>query len=224
MTSGMPPAVSAQLQALLVDAATAPHVLEISTALARHLRRALDVVYVENAQALRAAALPFAQVLASSAARWAPLATPDLERAFRVQATRLREMTGRIALQASIQARLRVVRGVPAVVALELGTAGDLTLVGSGLASAVADPAPSPAISSRVVVAAVDDSPAGARTLAVAQDAAQALGCHLETVTLPPDSGWLTLEGQACRLLVLPRPRVDAARLAGLRHDTLLVG
>ena len=64
---------------LLDDTAAATAAIELSSLVARQVQRPLEVVYIESASALRAAALPLARVLAPGG-DWAPLAPQDVER------------------------------------------------------------------------------------------------------------------------------------------------
>lgn len=58
--------------AVLDDASVAGALIEASCALAQLVRRELQLVYVESAAALAAAALPQSRVLAQAAHAWTP--------------------------------------------------------------------------------------------------------------------------------------------------------
>lgn len=117
---------------LLDDTAAATAAIELSSLVARQVQRPLEVVYIESASALRAAALPLARVLAPGG-DWAPLAPQDVERGYALQAARLRALTERIALRDSVCWSMRVVRGALAQAALELRAQSDLVLVGGAV-------------------------------------------------------------------------------------------
>ncbi|HMR70440.1 MAG TPA: hypothetical protein PKA84_09405 [Rubrivivax sp.] len=207
---------------LLDDTAAATAAIELSSLVARQVQRPLEVVYVESASALRAAALPLARVLAPGG-DWAPLAPQDVERGYALQAARLRALTERIALRDSVCWSMRVVRGALAQAALELRAQSDLVLVGGRGTVAAFAPAPTPhRLPRRVVRVAGDDSPAGAAARTLAQQLAQALSALVDP--LPGGAGAAALPQTRCDLLIVPRDRLDAAALAQLAQPTLLVG
>lgn len=211
-----------QVLALLDDAALARSVIEMSSAVAHQLQRPLEVIYVESAPALLAAALPFAQVLAHGGACWQPLAPQDVERGYLAQAARLRELAERIAVQRSVRWSMRVMRGQLQQVALELHAQSDLMLVG---------PAPAPAaaalVSARsqrpgqrpVIAVVTDDSAAGREAQRLAQQLARTLSGVLWVQ--PAAAG---APAGRCDLLVLPRSLIRPGALATLAQPTLLVG
>ena len=100
-----------RVQVALDDAAAGAAVLALSTALARELAFDLDVVYVESAASVSAAALPLAQVLPHAASGWQPLRPSDVEQGFRSHAERLRQLTGELAARQALRWSLRVLRG-----------------------------------------------------------------------------------------------------------------
>jgi hypothetical protein len=216
-----------QVLALVDDAALARRVLEMSSAIARQLHRPLEVVYVESAPALLAASLPFAQVLAHGGAQWLPLVPQDVERGYRVQEARLRELAERITLRHTIHWTMRVIRGVLPEAAVELRAQSDLMFVDS----AAGTPSTAPYGRSRTqargrpaITAVVDGSAAGQQAQRVAQQVAQALGGVLnlrraEAGTLAAVAG-----ASRCDLLVLPSALAGAGVLAKLSQPALLVG
>ncbi|MBI3157687.1 MAG: hypothetical protein HYZ20_20105 [Burkholderiales bacterium] len=206
--------------ALLDDTAAAAAAIELSSLVARQVQRPLEVVYVETASALRAAALPLARVLAPGG-EWTPLAPQDVERGYAAQAARLRALTERIALRESLHWSMRTVRGALAQAALELRAQCDLVLVGGhGVAAALAPT--TRRVPRRIVRVAGDDSPAGAAARALAQQLAQAWSALVDP--LPGGAGAAALPQARCDLLIVPRDRLDAAALAQLAQPTLLVG
>jgi hypothetical protein len=207
---------------LLDDDAAATAAIELSSLVARQLQRPLEVVYVESASALRAAAWPLARVLAPGG-DWAPLAPQDVERGYAAQAARLRALTERIALRESVGWSMRVVRGALVQAVLELRAQSDLVLVGGRGAAAAFAPAPAlRRLPRRIVRVAGDDSPAGAAARALAQQLAQSLSALVDP--LPGGAGTAALAVARCDLLIVPRDRLDAAALAQLAQPTLLVG
>lgn len=206
---------------LIDDTAAATAAIEWSSLVARQVQRPLEVVYVESASALRAAALPLARVLAPGG-EWAPLAPDDVERGYAAQAARLRALTERIALRESVRWSMRVVRGALVQAALELRAQCDLVLVGGhGAAAAIAPVAPPRSVPRRIVRVAGDDSPAGTAARALAQQLAQAWPALVDPL---PAGSVAAMWSARCDLLVVPRERVDAAALARLMQPTLLVG
>jgi hypothetical protein len=219
-----------QVLAVLDDAAAGSAALELSSALARTLRRGLSVVYVESASSLGAAALPFTQVLSHSGSAWVPLLEADVERGFRAHAARLRQIAERVALRDALSWSLRVVRGSLPGAAIDLYPESDLLLLaarpspwppGEGLAG--------PRIRRPVVAVVTEGSEAGQRALAIATRLAQALAAVLETRRVDlaadpvePAATFATLARSD--VLVLPRALVDAVALAKLRCPVLLVG
>lgn len=216
-----------QVLAVLDDVAAGAALLEMSSALARLMRRELAVVYVENQRALHAAALPFAQVLAAHAAQWRPLQPGEVEQGFRAEAARLRELSSRIALRDAVHCSVRIQRGSLGEAAVALQAESDLLLL-AGTApfrSRVAVTA-----RRRPVVALIaDDTLPSERARQVATQLAQSLSGVLElaqgaaaAALLAPQDGGSTL--RHADLLVLPRGALDARQLSQLRCPVLLVG
>jgi hypothetical protein len=216
------------LLALLDDAATAGPVIEMSSALAQHLRRPLEVVYVESAAALLAAALPFARVLAAGGGQWQPFAPQDVELAYRSQAARLRALVERVTVQRTVEWSMRVVRGALPQTALELQPLSDLMLVGSGGSAATATTSLGAshrprARSTRIVTVITDDSPAGQHARTVAGQVARALDGVLVELNIDERTG-APADPLRCELLVLPRALLTPSLLARLAQPALLVG
>jgi nucleotide-binding universal stress UspA family protein len=213
-----------ELLTLLDDTSRARAVIELSSMLAHQLQRPLELVYVESTPALVAAALPFTRVLAPGATEWTPFAPPDVERGYRAQALRLRELAQSISIRQSVSWSLRVVRGAFEQVAIDLRTKSDLLLVGSASPTL---PMAAPHATSRahrpVVVALTDGTTAGERAVHIAEQVAQALGSAVQVHRCfgPGDTGTLSA---VCALVVLPQTLADAARMARLRCPALLVG
>jgi len=214
-------AVPSPVLALLDDAGAGAVLLEISSALARTMQRELSVVFVESAPSLRAATLPFAQVLPASGKQWRPLQPGDVEQGFRAHAARLRDLAARYAMRDAVAWSLRVVRGSLPDAALDLGAGTDLLLLAQAPPLRITAARARPRIS---VLGDGDDG--GQRARQVAMKLATALSAAVEVArddarALAP----ATLEQLArCDLLVLPRGRLDAHALARLRCPVLLVG
>jgi len=223
-------APSSQVLAVLDDAAAGSVLLELSSALARSLRRALSVVYVENASSLVAAALPFAQVLPHGGSAWVPLLPADVEQGFRAHARRLRQAAERVALRDALSWSLRVVRGSLPDAAIDLYAESDLLLLASTpLLRAPGEGRARQRRRQPVVAVVVEGSAAGERALAVATRLAQTLNASVETIrvdaTAMPIGRADTLAALArSDVLVLPRTHVDPGALALLRGTVLLVG
>lgn len=212
-----------QLLTLLDDAALARRVIEVSTALAQVLQRPLEVIYVESAPALLAAALPFTQVLAEGGAQWHRLEPVDVELGYRAQAERLRTLTERITLRHAVHWSMRVVRGALPRAAFELHAQSDLVLVGTASPAPALAP-PRRATARPVIVAVTDDGEAGQRSTQVGREAAQALGGTLVVRHAAAGHTSDTVTAARCDLLVLPRALATPAVLAALPQPALLVG
>jgi hypothetical protein len=205
-----------RILAVLDDAAVAAALLDICSALAQLEQRELQVVFVERAAALLAAALPVTQVLAHAAARWAPFGPSDIERGWRAQAARLRELTDAASLPREVRWSMQVIRGAVDDVARSLLGESDLVLVApSGMPLA----APMPrATARRRTIAAVDDRSADAAlALALARKLAGVLPAVLEVRAPQP-------EWSAADLVVLPRSLALPPSVATRRVPVLLVG
>jgi hypothetical protein len=216
---------SRRLLALLDDAVPASAMIELSSTLARHWRRPLEVVYVESAAALVAAALPLARVLAPGGAQWVPLEPSDVERGYRSQAARLRALIENVAARHAIEYSLRVVRGALQQAAIELQPPSDLTLVGGGVAARVLLTAARRPLRPRrrTVMVIADDSAAGELVRQVARDVARALDSVLiERDTA--DAANVKERAPQCELLVLSRSRAERGLLERLGQPALLVG
>ncbi|MBS1176107.1 MAG: hypothetical protein H6R06_519 [Proteobacteria bacterium] len=214
--------------ALLDDAGAGAALLEISSTLARSLRRELSVVYVESTRSLVAAALPFTQVLPASGSRWLPLQPDDVEQGFRAHAARLRNMAARYALREAVAWSLRVMRGSLPDAALDLSAGADLLLLAN--APTIRAPATTLRRPHRPRITVLGDGDAASqRALRVAGQLAEALSGVVEVAH---DDARASLLDQPealaaltrCDVLVLPRAPLDAPTLALLRCPVVLVG
>jgi hypothetical protein len=216
--------------AVLDDAGAGAALLEMSSTLAQAWQRELSVVYVENTRSLVAAALPFTQVLPTSATQWRTLEPADVEQGFRTHAARLRGLAGRIAARHAVSWSLRVVRGSLGETALRLSTEADRLLLAN--APAPASPLyarPPPAHRRPRVTVLASDGETGANALRVAAQVARALGGDIEFVRADAHSAGIDQPGTLAALarsdvLILARAPLDATTLAQLRCPVLLVG
>jgi nucleotide-binding universal stress UspA family protein len=213
-----------RLLALLDDASLLDPVVELCTTVALGLSRGLELVYVESMPAWKAAALPFARVLAHGGAQWRPFTQQDIESGYRAQAARLRELTERIALRERMPWSVRVVRGALPGAALELRAGADLLLVAcpAGIAPEPARRARSPRRPLAITVL-TDDSAAGQRALQIAQQVAQALDALLTIRHGGVEAALGSSRGEGCDLFVLPGPLMRPEMLARLTRPALLV-
>lgn len=226
----LPPGATAPDRVLTVldDTSAAGALLDISCTLAQLMRRELQLVYVESAAALAAAALPTTQVLAQVTARWGPLAAPDVERAWQADALRLRSLAAQATLPRAVAWSLQITRGTLLETALALQAHADLLLVG-GSAAALAQvtrsgaPRTLRAAPRQRVVALDDGSAAGRQAVAIAQRLCGALGARLEVQRFDPAQGGAPGQVHA-DLVVMPGPWAAPRRAVGAtRTPTLLV-
>jgi hypothetical protein len=203
------------LHAMLDDMAAGGALIDCAAGLAHLLQRPLALVYVENTLALHAAALPQTQALAHAGAAWAPFAPEDVERGWRAQAARLRNLAGTITLRHAVPWSLRTVRGSWPGAALELVQQTDLLFVGTQRV------APRPA---RTVLLLDDGSAAAARGRQVATELARSLHARLEVLPWPDgDEAALSQQAGTAATCVLPREHATAARLRQPPCTLLLV-
>jgi hypothetical protein len=212
-------AAPGRVLAVLDDASVADALIEASCTLAQLVQRELQLIYVENAAALAAAALPTTRVLAQGAQAWAPLAPEDVERGWRAQAARLRALAERATTRRTVSWSMRITRGALRPTVLALRDETDLLLVAAAPSRmALAEPRPR-----RASVAALDDgSAAGREAVALAGRLARALGAPLRVFEIDGQPALPPL-GSA-RLVVAPASRLAAPAVADLHVPLLLVG
>lgn len=205
---------TARVLAVLDEASAAAALLEYSTKLAQLMQRQLQLVYVESAAALAAAELSATRVLGLANTRWAPFAPPDVERAWRAQALRLRSLAERASQPRAVPWSLRVTRGALRAAALELLAEADLLLVGgapAGFTPARGRPA-------RPVVAVRHDGGAeGQETRRIAARLSEALNARLVEIPLGAE------RIGPVDLIVVPASVVTEAMLAAAPAPLLLV-
>ncbi|MBL0092867.1 MAG: hypothetical protein IPP50_11195 [Piscinibacter sp.] len=205
--------------AVLDDASVAGALIEASCALAQLVRRELQLVYVESAAALAAAALPQTRVLGQAAHAWTPLAPADVERGWRAQAARLRALAEQASTRHTVSWSMRITRGALRQTALDLRDETDLLLV----AAAPSHFALAETRSARTFIAALDDGSAGGQqAVNLAGRLAQALAASLRVFKIDGQPELPPLA--AARLVVAPASRLAAPAVAALRVPLLLVG
>lgn len=205
--------------AVLDDASVARALLDASCALAQLVQRELQLVYVENAAALAAAALPATRVLAQAAHAWTPLAPEDVERGWRVQAARLRAQAERATARHPVHWSMRITRGALRQTVLELRDQSDLLLV--AVAPAHVDPT-NAQLKRAPVSALADGSAAGHEAVRLAGRLAQVLGAPLRVFNIDGQPDLPPLG--AARLVVAPASRLSVPAVTELRVPLLLVG
>ncbi len=117
---------------LAIDALTplTRQAIEGAVSLAAEGERGLDCVFVEQAELIRAAALPSTRVLGVTGAPPRSLEPEDLERAMREQAAQVRRLIGQAALAANLEWSFEVARGAILEEALRRAGPGDVLVVG----------------------------------------------------------------------------------------------
>jgi hypothetical protein len=214
-------AAQGRIAVVLDDVIGAAAPLQWSSALARALHRDLLVVYVESASVLSAAAIPITQALAHAGARWAPYGPADIERGYRIQQGRLRELMRQAGLQHAVRSSLEVVRGALHDAAMAVDGESDLVLM-SG-AALVPDALRSLGRCRSLLVWS-DDSEQGLRLVEFATLCAQSLGATHRVMHAKQQLDPAEIERAQADLLVLPRAGVSAQLLASARRPLLLVG
>lgn len=184
-----------------------PALLELSAALVRNRSVEVHAVFIESSAVLRAAALPFAQVLAAGA--WEPLDAGHVERLLRAHAERVRRQLGEFAARLDLVWSFDVVRGAMPSAALDaVGERSALTLLGAG------PPAPGlRTVGTRTVAVLDTHDEAGARAIEVARGLAEAIGARL----LRLDANAWPRSPLAGGLRALVVPRAAYVRLEGVQ-------
>lgn len=205
-----------EVLAVFDDPTASALVLEWSGALAHATRRDLAVVYIESTIALRAAALPITQVLAHAGAAWVSFGPDDLERAYRVQAERLRGQAEQVARRHAVRCVVRTARGARVQAALTLAGNAALVLVGT------AGPWRPEPTTPRVVL--LFDAEAAGPLRALGRELATGIGGSLAEQRVEADRLAAVLGVVKADLVVLPRHLADPAALAAARQPVLIVG
>jgi hypothetical protein len=216
--------------ALLDDSGVDEAALELSSALAREMRRHLAVVCVQSTRSRVAAELPFTQVLSNFGSQWVPLLPHDLEQAYRAQTARLRELTARITAQHSVSWSLRVIQGNMPGAAIDLSSESDLLLIAAAAPLRTTAATATPRARRRPSVAVVSDgSPAGERALQVAGQLAQALAGTLQIARVDANEKLMSRAQTLATVtqsdvLVLPRTALASRAPWATRCPILWVG
>jgi hypothetical protein len=210
--------------AVFDDTHDAARVIEWSAALALALNREFGVVYVQSTDAWVAASLPFTQVLAPAGAAWAAFAPPDMERAYRAQAERLRGLAERAAQRRDLNWSLQTLRGALSQLVFDAFAQVELLFVAPTALPVAAPPRARRASRRLQVAVAFRSGDQGAELVALAQALAAALGAELHVIHIG-QAGDATLPRSAANadLLVLPRPLTTPAILARLSCPALMV-
>lgn len=194
--------------------------LEAAAALARSLGSGLAALFVEDERLLRVAALPFAHEIGFPSALLQPLGLEEIERAFRVEAERLRRVVGETAERLALAWSLEVARGELLPVSLARLAPRDLLVVGRGRPGGVGlGAAPrGPRLAARPIVVLFDESEAALRGLeaaaAIARAAAAGLVLLLSAVEFQERRAraraWLAERGVVARCVAAPVGDVPA--------------
>jgi hypothetical protein len=227
MLSETAPAARDRVLAVLGDTHGAARVLEWSASLALTLERELSVICVESTAALVAASLPFTRVLAPAGAEWSAFDLPDVERAYRAQAGRLRQLAERAALRHDVSWSLCSMRGALPQLVFGALAESDLLFVGPMPKLHFATSGAGRRGAKRVLQLAVasDGGAASAQALAWARRLADALTASLHELRIEPGGSVDALQRGAAHadLLVLPRTLASPEILARLACPCLLV-
>jgi nucleotide-binding universal stress UspA family protein len=208
---------------VLVALAASPQsraAVETAIGLAAAVGARLDALYVEDANLMRLAALPFASETSPLTGIRRSLPLAEIERALRVEATRLERLLAQAAEEARIQWTFQVARGE--LMAAATAEAAELTVLASGRRAVASGHERRPM--ARPVAVLFDASPAARKTLAVA--AGLARGGERELLILVPAGRgagkaqvdartWLAREaipGRALSLVPGPGPLLAALR------------
>jgi hypothetical protein len=215
---------------VLVALAASAHsraAVETAIGLAAAVGARLDALFVEDANLVRLAALPFAAETSPLTGTRRTLPLAEIERALRVEAARLERLLAQAAGEARIDWTFQVARGQ--LLAEATAQAAELTVLPTARPG---EPGTSERQRARQPVGAVfDTSPAARRGLAAATRLAHALGRDL--LILVPDGSagsqaerealaWLAAEAIAGRAVGLPHaPGLLRATLRG--HPTSML-
>jgi nucleotide-binding universal stress UspA family protein len=215
--------VTLRCSRVLVALAASPQsraAVETAIGLAAAVGARLDALYVEDANLMRLAALPFASETSPLTGIRRSLPLAEIERALRVEATRLERLLAQAAGEARIQWTFQVARGE--LLAAATAEAAELTVLASGRQAVANGYERLPM--ARPVAVLFDASPAARKTLAVA--AGLARGGERELLIVVPFGrsagkaqvdarAWLAREGVPGRTLSLaagPGPLLAALR------------
>lgn len=192
--------------------------LEAATALAEGLRARLEGLFVEDADLLRLAALPFATEIALSSAAARPLKLAQLERQLRAEAAAVRRLLETGATRRRLEYSFTVVRGRPASVVLALPSPADVFIFGR----APSRHGEAHALLNGPVLAVFDGTEGAARVLEVATALADRAGeSVLVYVAVETEADGTALETALKRELVALKAVVETLSPVPFDLDTL---
>lgn len=167
--------------------------LDAALALARQLDSELAGIFVENANLLRMAALPFATEVGLSGARTRRVEADALERSLRRQAQQVREALSRAAQVLSVPWSFQIVRGAMLESVLAAMRGADLAVFGYTGQYAVGTGAETPVVpraapSGRPILVIYDETPAAERALVAANVLARLHRTGVFVLLIAPDA------------------------------------
>ena len=204
-----------------------PSTLAAAAQLAHAVDGTLAALFVEDIDLLRLAELPFAFEIGATLPTPRPLATRDVERAFRAQADEIRRALAEIAHAHRLDLTFDIVRGRPARVLFEASVAHDIIVFASAAArtrshsplasvlrNALRATAPGARLwHGRTVAAVLQTGPAMRRVLAAAHRLARTNAAELrlfvaadsaqDTALADVVNTWLVEQGATARIALL---------------------
>lgn len=220
--------------------------LEAAAALAAALGAEVAGLFVEDLDLVRMAALPFTRELGLTSAVTRPIETPDLERAFRLQAQQTRRALEALATELNLRWSFQTVRGQVLSAVMECAREPDMVVFGKGAHGAAARSAwpesaasrrrgPFSRLAVRPVAVFFDGSPRAWRALAAAHSLAGEAGARL-ALLIPARTtkefeqlrdrakAWLVAQDAAARFVRLKsREPAEVARAARAEHAVVLL-
>jgi len=213
--------------------------LAAAAQLAQAVGGQLTALFVEDINLLKLAELPFAFELGATLPTPRPLATRDVERAFRAQADELRRTLAEVANAFRLDFTFSIVRGKPANALFEASAEQDLIVLAGAAARALGHYGPASAVrralraatkspgprTAQPVAAVLQEGPCAQRMLAVAHGLAQACAAELIFFLAPNEAGdmpdaaviqnWLEQQGASASIVALHDSAPDSvAKLA----------
>lgn len=175
----------------LDSAAETETAIEAAAALAAELRAELLGLFIENAELLRLADLPFAAEIGYELPAYRRLDRETLKRALETQANRARRALAEAANRLRVQWSFQIARGQSVQLALDAGSECELLML--RLAGRSAQPASglhcaAARTQSRPTMAVFDGTPSSERSLAIAATIAAADGSSLDVLVVARDA------------------------------------
>jgi hypothetical protein len=203
--------------------------MHVALQLALAMQAELSGVFVEDADLLRVAALPFTREVGLVSGALRPLETADVESALRRQAEQVRRSLAELAQGAQVRWSFRVARGKLA--GEVLAAAGRADVVVTGERQRVAGAGERLAIPPTTITAVVEPTEAGLRALSTALELAEGQAQRLSL--LVPEAGRQALQvvreaaariaqgaPEAARIEALPSRRPERIIQAARRHPS----